>query len=516
MAAVSASTAELESLIETGADRAGSPCVAPLPATDPMRNLADACLEGLAEIARQEARTAALKVRLTAEYLQATRALASPASSPRERAVQEMALVAEVACVLTVSERSAGALLSECQTLTTVLPLTLTALQAGTISWQHARIIVDETTTLDPDGAAALEAHFLDTDAPTPARGCPAGDLVPTRFRAKARSWRERHHPVSIEKRFTKSAADRRVEYVPDRDGMAWLSAYLPAHTASGIWERTTAAARSMQGPDEARTLTQLRADVAATWLLTNGTGAASGTADGGTGLGGDVPSPRAQVLITVPVLSLLGATDEPSLLDGYGPIPASMARRLIADGADSFYRVLTDPRDGAPLEIGRTNYRLTKAQRQWLRLRDGKCPFPGCNNPSLDNEADHLLAWADGGTTGISNLGQPCRKHHRLKHNSKWKPTGASMNNPPGWTSPAGRDYPSEHQDWEPPHWPDHILATEETGRDPDLEPPEDPFPEWHQFTAAHEFPAADMDGPGWPAPLDDFLPEAFVPQGV
>ena len=117
--------------------------------------------------------------------------------------------------------------------------------------------------------------------------------------------------------------------------------------------------------------------------------------------------------------MSLLGVSDEPAMLDGYGPIPPSMARRLIADGADPFYRVLTDPRDGAPLEIGRSSYRPTKAQRQWLRLRDGKCPFPGCNNPSLDNEADHLLAWADGGTTGIANLGQPCPKHHRLKHRS-------------------------------------------------------------------------------------------------
>ncbi|MBP1231650.1 hypothetical protein JOE40_001294 [Arthrobacter sp. PvP102] len=159
---------------------------------------------------------------MTAEYVRATRALASPAASPRERTTQQMALVAEVACVLTISERSAGALLHECQTLTTALPLTLTALQAGTISWQHARIIVDETTSLNPDGAAALEAHFLDTDAPNPARGCPAGYLVPPRFRAKARSWRERHHTVSIEKRFASSAAERRVEYFPDRDGMAW------------------------------------------------------------------------------------------------------------------------------------------------------------------------------------------------------------------------------------------------------------------------------------------------------
>ncbi|RAM39024.1 DUF222 domain-containing protein, partial [Arthrobacter globiformis] len=148
------------------------------------------------------------------------------------------------------------------------LPLTLAALGAGTISWQHVRILCDETDGLDPEAAAAFAAHFLDPDAPGYARGCPAGELTPGRFRAKARYWRERHHPVSIEKRHAKSVKDRRLEYAPDRDGMAWFSAYLPADQAAGIWNRTTAAARSMQGPTESRTLTQLRVDAFATWLL--------------------------------------------------------------------------------------------------------------------------------------------------------------------------------------------------------------------------------------------------------
>ncbi|MDI3214103.1 HNH endonuclease signature motif containing protein, partial [Arthrobacter sp. AL12] len=426
------------------------------PWADPLRDRADSCLDGLAVAAREEARFAALKVRLTADYAEATRALASPTASLHDRAVQEMAMVAELACVLTVSEHAAGTLLAQSQALTTALPLTLEALQDGTISWDHARIMVDETADLGPAGAAALEEHFLDPGAPNPARGCPAGELVPGRFRAKSRTWRERHHPDSIEKRHTRSATDRRVEFAPDRDGMAWFSAYLPAVTAAGIWDRMTAAARALQGPDETRTLTQLRADVAATLLLGPGNGTGTG-AEGNAG-SGDVPVPRAQVLITVPVLSLLGATEEPAMLDGYGPIPPSVARALIADGAESFHRVLTDPRDGAPLEIGRANYRPTKAMRQWLRLRDGRCPFPGCNNPSLDNEADHLLAWADGGTTGITNLGQPCPKHHRLKHSSGWTPSGATKNQPPGWTSPSGRYYPSEQQDWEPPDWPPHL----------------------------------------------------------
>ncbi|WP_426989438.1 DUF222 domain-containing protein [Pseudarthrobacter sp. Y6] len=502
--ALSASFAELALVLRGAAESpdSGDP--------DPLHRRADIALQTLAEVGRGEAKMAALKVHAAAVYAASAEALAGPAESPQDHTGQEMAVIAEVACVLTVSERAAGALLAEAHELTTALPLTLSALQAGTISWQHARIMVDETVNLDRPAAAGLEAHFLDPDVANPARGCPAGELVPGRFRHKARTWRERHHPFSIEKRHARGVQDRRVEYAPDRDGMAWLSAYLPADQAAGIWDRTTAAARALQGPHEDRTLSQIRADTVANWLLTNnlagaGTGDAAGDVDGN----GGVPSPRAQVLITVPVLSLLGVTDEPATLDGYGPIPPSMARRLMADGADSFHRVLTDPRDGAPLEIGRASYRLTKAQRQWLRLRDGKCPFPGCGNHSLDNEADHILAWARGGSTGISNLGQPCPKHHRLRHTTGWTPTGATKNEPPGWISPTGRHYASEHPDWEPPHWP-HQIVDQLRQDDPSPAMPEEllpvfPLPEWVGLQWPIEEPDPDHDE----CPPDDQPPE-------
>lgn len=457
---------------------------------DPLHDEADACLDGLAGLGGMEAMLAALKVHFAAGYAYAAAAMAPPAVSPQERTAQEMAVTAEVACVLTVSERSAAALLAESAALTTGLPLTLSALRAGSISWQHARVMCDETSGLDPAAAAALEAHFLDPDAPFAARGCPAGELVPGRFRAKARSWRERHHPVSIEARHHKGVKDRRLEYAPDRDGMAWLSAYVTADVAAGVWSRATEAARALQGPAESRTLTQLRADVAADWLLM---GVAEGT-----------PSPRAQVLVTVPVLSLLGTGAEPATLDGYGPVPPSMARRLVADGAGSFLRVLTDPRSGAPLEIGRDSYRVPKAMRQWMRLRDGRCPFPGCNNHSLDNEADHLLAWSEGGGTGITNLGQPCRRHHRLKHTTAWRPVDATRDQPPGWISPAGRPYPSEQQDWEPPLWPDHPGHP---GEDREWEPPD--WPDELAWPDELDWPdelagAAGLGETGPPLPVD------------
>ncbi|MDQ0635016.1 hypothetical protein QFZ40_002925 [Arthrobacter pascens] len=441
------------------------------PDADPLRQQADVWLDILAEAARLQAKTAALTVRGAAGFNCAAQAIAPQAASPQEHTAQEMAVVAEVACLLTVGERAAAALLAESRELTTALPLTLAALEDGSISWQHARVMVDETANLDPAGAAALEAHFLDPETVHPAQGCPPGEMVPSRFRTKARTWRERHHPESIEVRHARSALDRRVEYAADRDGMAWLSAYLPADQVAGIWDRITSTARALQAPSESRTLTQLRADIAATLLL-------GGTAE-------DIPVPAAKVLVTVPVFALMGLTDEPATLDGYGPIPPSMARRLIADGADSFHRVLTDPRDGAPLEIGRTSYRIPTSMRQWLRLRDGKCPFPGCNNHSLDNEADHLLAWTHGGTTGITNLGQPCPKHHKLRHTTAWKPTQATKNKPPGWTSPTGRHYQSEQQDWEPPHWPDEkLFDIHNPGiHNPGAQLSPDPFPDRHKL---------------------------------
>jgi hypothetical protein len=426
---------------------------------DPLANLANGCLDILSGAAVVEAGVAGLKALAAVQYADTVQAVAPP-NTPVQ--AQEMAIAAEIGSLLALGGRAAGAFLATSHTLVSSLPLTLSALQAGTISWRHALAMADETASLDSEGAAALEAHFLDPNVLHPANGCPMGEMPASRFRHKARIWRERHHLESIEIRHAKSVADRRVECTPDTDGMAWLSAYLPADKAIAAWNRLTALSRGMQGAGEDRTLTQLRADNFSSALLNSGSnpglaGDAEGSADGlraetDTGRRSSI---RPQVLVTVPVFTLMGLTDEPAVLDGFGPIPASMARKLVADGADSFHRVLVDPRDGAPLEIGRTSYRVTKAMRNWLRMRDGKCPFPGCSNNSLDNEADHLLAWHKGGTTGISNLGQPCPKHHRLRHTSAWKPTPATKDEPPGWISPSGRHYKSEHQDWEPPHWP-------------------------------------------------------------
>ncbi|MEV7636297.1 DUF222 domain-containing protein [Pseudarthrobacter enclensis] len=489
-------------LTDAGLDRAG-PHAVDCEAVDVLERKSELRLERLALWSRLEAQIAAGKSRDAAEFAEFQEAMTPPEVSASERAFVEMSTTAEVAGVLTLSPGAATAFISQSRKVC-AMPAVAGALAAGSMSWRHAVIVADETECLSPDGAAVLVAHFFDPDAPHRARGSAPGDLVPYRFRRKVRSWRERTYPGSVQERHIKCVADRRMEHRPDADGMASITLILPGDTACAIWNKTTAIARGLQGPDETRTLTQLRPDVAAALLLGagpgssavnsarmgepigagNGTTAPGRSDDGqqpgktagahGTGIQGNgthgtgiqgidpyavdlsrIPAPRADVLVTIPLLTLMGTTDEPADLDGYGPIPAAMARKLVADGASSFYRVLVDPRDGAPLEIGRTSYRLTEAMKRWIRMRDGHCTFPGCTNPTLDNDTDHLTAWHHHGTTGVSNLAQLCPKHHRLKHNSGWTPTPATETEPPGWTSPTGRHYPGQHPDPQPPHWP-------------------------------------------------------------
>ncbi|MBT2565782.1 DUF222 domain-containing protein [Arthrobacter sp. ISL-85] len=471
LAVVSASVAALDALEREDAFLASGAAVGA--GVDLLQRRYQIRLERLELASRLEARLSALKARDAAEAVGFQQAMTPPDASVQDRTYAQMSVVEEIAGVLTISSAASGAFVDQSRQVCS-LPPVFEALSTGAMSWQHAKIIADETEGLTPEGAVSLVAHFFDPDAPNPARGAAPGELIPSRFRAKVRGWRERHHPESIEKRHAKGVADRRMEYTPDRDGMAWLSLYLPGDTACAIWNRTTATARGLQGPNEHRTLTQLRPDIAASLLLGAGNTATAGSGsseDMGAGITtgiGKVPTLRADVLVTVPVFSLLGLTDEPAMLDGLGPIPASMARALVADGANSFYRVLVDPRDGAPLEIGRKNYRLTETIKRWIRMRDLKCTFPGCTNRTPDNETDHLKAWEHGGTTGTSNLGQLCPKHHRLKHHSQWTPDPATEKDPPGWTSPTGRHYKAEHPDSEATHWPSLLgLSMALTGFD-------------------------------------------------
>lgn len=154
----------------------------------------------------------------------------------------------------------------------------------------------------------------------------------------------------------------------------------------------------------------------------------------------------RPTVAVTVPVMTLLGTSEEPGHLEGYGPIDASTARDLAAR-APSFTRILTHPENGVVLSVGRDTYTVPADLKRWLRLRDETCRFPGCQRRAARCDIDHVIDWAHDGTTDHDNLIHLCRHHHRIKHQTGWTvsmhPGGPGRSNGiTAWSSPTGRTY--------------------------------------------------------------------------
>ena len=148
----------------------------------------------------------------------------------------------------------------------------------------------------------------------------------------------------------------------------------------------------------------------------------------------------RAQVVVTVPALTLLGQSDEPAILDGFVPIDPATAR-MLAGAAKSFVRILTHPETGATLSVGRRRYKVPKDLRTYLQIRDLTCRFPGCVQPAQLSDMDHTLDWQFGGETKASNLGPLCPGHHTVKGETAWTVTQAEDGSGVmTWTDPSGR----------------------------------------------------------------------------
>ncbi|WP_312883979.1 DUF222 domain-containing protein [Arthrobacter sp. CAN_C5] len=334
---------------------------------------------------------------------------------PRGWGYEATLTASEVGAALHLPDRTAGFLVEHSTLLTRYYPATLEALEAGKLSRRHAWAVVEEATSIpdtDPTVTAAFEDRLIEMASLT----------TVVKFRQQANRLREKLHPETITTRHKRAVKERGVYLTPSYDGMAWLEAYLPVDQAAGIFHRVDTAARALQGPDEPRTLTQLRADV-----LTDVLTSAGATADGADAAGelvsrggaGAYWGVQAKVFVTVPVMTLLGG-DVPGELEGYGPIDPDTARKL-AGHAPSFTRILTHPITGARLGADATTYRVPQDLQDAVRVRDRTCRHPGCNRLAVFCELDHTTPWSQGGKTSYGNLAALCKRHHKLKSEGYW-----------------------------------------------------------------------------------------------
>ncbi|NQX18146.1 HNH endonuclease signature motif containing protein [Rathayibacter sp. VKM Ac-2857] len=355
-------------------------------------------------------------------------AFARGATRSETRDLVERSIRAELAVAYGESEQEVSRRLETAQLLMEHLPLTRALLRDGRILWKVGEAICRTAGSLPEASRSALDERAADA----------ALTMTTTQLRRALGRWREELHEQPLAQRHARAKEDRAVWVTPDIDGMATLCLYGPAPAVMGAHDRLRRIARTLRDDGDPRTLQQLSADAAIDILC-------DGDITGTTPNADHRPDPtfvpgiRAEVRLTLAASTAVGLDDAPAELDGYGPVPAEIARELIRTAA-SFTRVLTDPDTGAVVSVGRT-WRVPPPQmRLHLQLRDQTCRFPGCTRSSSTSEADHTLEWRNGGETSLENLVSLCTSHHHVRHGEQWSYKRIDDHGTLEWTSPTGR----------------------------------------------------------------------------
>ena len=341
-------------------------------------------------------------------------------------------------------------------------------LEQGQISWQHVRVLAQETEDLDPDARREVTEQVVTEVAAASSTGV---SWTPAELRRRVRRAVIAADPIAAELRAEKAAEQRHVSRRTDRDAQASLFVNGPAIGIQTIWTALDLWASATSADDE-RTLDQRRFDSlvdicrlastdAALLAATSGGGSAelAATSGGGStepasarsGVSGSARrrSRRRQrrdrtglepaVFVFADAATWAGLADEPVELDGYGPIPAGVARECFTDA--TWRAVVTDAVSGAALSVSDTTYRPSARTRRMLYVKDRRCGFPGCSAAVWFCDADHSVPHDRGGCTDSENCGLFCRRHHRLKTFTAWRwrrlPDGSLE-----WTDPNGRTW--------------------------------------------------------------------------
>ncbi|OKH81682.1 HNH endonuclease [Mycobacterium sp. ST-F2] len=367
-----------------------------------------ASLGRMTELERVKSAAAAQQARIAAE-LEARRVAAAAAGGPR---VSRAALGSEIGLARRESPHRGERLMAMARILVADMPCTLAALESGVLSEHRAELITKEAECL-----SVLDRRLLDAElCSDPATLDGKGDAEIT---AEAKRIAYRLDQEAIVQRVRRAPAGRHVRFRPAGDGMATVSVRLPAaegramHTALSD-EAASTLASTLPGTTVpaglGRTHDQIMADV----MVQRVTG-------------------RNPVQSPVPVTAnlvlsdetLLGGGAEPAHLEGYGPIPAEIARDLVvvgaldAQGAAAVRRLYAQPGTNKLVAMESKSRAFPKALARFIALRDQICRTPYCN--ARIRHTDHIRPHAQHGPTSVHNGQGQCAHCNYVKEEPGW-----------------------------------------------------------------------------------------------
>jgi hypothetical protein len=257
---------------------------------------------------------------------------------------------------------------------------------------------------------------------------------------AAARAIAYRLNAQAVVERAAKAESERTVTIRPAPDTMTYVTALLPV--AKGV-AAYAALKRAADTTFDDRTRGQVMADTLVERV---------------TGRPADAAEPIAVNLI-LPDSTLLGDDDNAAVVDGYGPIPAAVARQLVsgavgdAQSRATLRRLYRRPGSGALVAMESRARRFPKGLATFIGLRDQACRTPYCDAPM--GHRDHARPHHQGGATSAANGLGMCERCNYAKEAPGWRVTAAVDET--GWhraefETPTGMRYQSGAPP--PPGW--------------------------------------------------------------
>ncbi|MBB6625983.1 DUF222 domain-containing protein [Nocardioides sp. KIGAM211] len=281
------------------------------------------------------------------------------------------------------------------------LPETLAALERGDLSEEAALVVAEETQDLaltDRRHADGLLADRCDD----PWEGLGLDEL-----RRCVRGIAQECDEDAVRRRRARALRGRRVTGRLLRDGTAQISAVVADWQLAAVQSSLAEAADRARAAGDDRTRGQVMADTFVARLTNQVTAVATPVAVG----------------IVISAEALLGDDDSPAHVDGVGPVPASIARRLVAASPDvrsTVRRLFACPETGSLLAMDSRARRFPAGLRDFVRIRDQFCRTPWCDAPV--RHTDHPRPRRRGGPTDRVNSQGLCEACNYAKEAAGWR----------------------------------------------------------------------------------------------
>ena len=278
------------------------------------------------------------------------------------------------------------------------LPETLAALARGDINEYRALIFARESADLSRADRALVDATL----------GPQLAGMGNREVMLSVRRLVFELDAVAAERRCRRARARRRVTSRALADGMARITADLPAEDAIVAMDSLREHADFRRAIGDERTRDQVMADELTQRLCRPVLTGARG----------------AEVQLVMNADMLLRDDDAtPAHLVGYGPVPGAVAKRILhdADGRVLIRRIYANPDDNSLVAMDRKGIVFTGALRRLLFARDGEtCRTPWCDAPV--RHGDHVTPRARGGRTTLDGGQGLCEACNYAKESPGWR----------------------------------------------------------------------------------------------